>query len=152
MSSAKGEGFLQIFVSMWRLSGPVLCGRWTLGQSSPAWGLHSRVAAGTEARWAIGGLWLKSRPLEDELNIIGVFSPFHKYLQRVLVGCQETLVVPPALNEGKAAGLASGVCQCVHNILAGCGFCDATHNSLDSLNPHFQLHPGHHEAIFLIFV
>lgn len=39
----------------------------------------------------------------------------------------------------------------LHAYLTGCSFCHPTHNSLDALNPHFQLHPGHHEAIFLSF-
>lgn len=33
--------------------------------------------------------------------------------------------------------------------LTGGGVCDPTDYALDTLNPHFQLHPGHHPSIFL---
>lgn len=59
MTSTEGEGLFQIFVSVWGLSGPVLCGLGALGHCGPAWGVHSLGTTRTNTSWAIGSLGFK---------------------------------------------------------------------------------------------
>lgn len=78
--------------------------------------------------------------LQDKLDIARVLAPFHQDLKGILVRCQQTLVVAPPFDEREAARLAGGVCQREHNILARGDFRDSAHDSLDSFDPHLQLH------------
>lgn len=48
-------------------------------------------------------------PLQDELDIARVLAPLHQNLERVLVGCQQPLVVAPPFDEGEAARFAGGM-------------------------------------------
>jgi len=78
--------------------------------------------------------------LEDELDIVGVFAPFCQDLERMFLRRQESLVVPPPLNQSKSPRLPRGMGQSVDDILA-CGFlCDPTDNPLDAFDPDLQLH------------
>jgi len=83
---------------------------------------------------------VKGRSLENKLDIVGVFPPFGKNLQRMFLRSQKSFVVSPALDESEPPRLSSGVSECIHNILASCLFCNTTDNSLDALHPHLELH------------
>jgi hypothetical protein len=83
------------------------------------------------------------------------------YLERVFIGCQKPLIVPPTLNEGEPPCLTSGMRQGVYDVLrvnaisgpefavvskcthlAGRVFGHSANDALNALHPDFELHRG----------